>query len=120
MTNKKKAMPVGKPFAKGDPRINRKGRKPLNQTFGEYVREFLEADNDGKKKSVIEEMTEVAVTLAKKGNYQFWDALTNRAYGKVPDKIEMQSEEKPDLSKLTNEEIEIWKQLLEKSKPSQS
>jgi len=119
MENKKKT-PVGKPFAKGDPRINRKGRKPLNQTFGEYVRDFLEADNDGKKKSVIEEMTQVAVDLAKKGNYQFWDALTNRAYGKVPDVIETSQQERPDLSKLTKEELKIWMQLLEKSKPSQS
>lgn len=116
---KNKKMPVGKPFTKNDPRINRKGRKPLNQTFGEYIREFLEAEN-GRKKSVVVEMTEVAIKLAKKGNYQFWDALTNRAYGKVPDVIETNPQEKPDLSKLTSEELEIWMQLLEKSKPSQS
>lgn len=113
----KKKMPVGKPFSKGDPRINRKGRKPLNKTFGEYVRDFLEEDNEGKKKSIIEEMTETAVKLAKAGHFQFWDALTNRAYGKVPDVIETNPEQKPDLSKLTSEELKIWMQLLEKSKP---
>lgn len=105
------------PFVKGDPRINRKGRTPKGTTFGEYVRLFLEEDDDGKKKSIIEEMTMVAATRAKKGSFQFWDALVNRAYGKVAEKVEINPEQKPDLSKLTDKEIKQWMQLLEKSKP---
>jgi len=41
----------------------------------------------------------------------------NRAFGKVPDKVEMQNEEKPDLSKLTDEEIKVLMALLAKAKP---
>lgn len=116
---KKKKMPVGKPFTKDDPRINRKGRKPRGMTYAEYVRAFIEEDDGGKKKSIIEEMTEIAITEAKKGSFVFWQEIKNNAYGKVPDKVELQNEEKPDLSKLTKEELEVWMQLLQKAKPSQ-
>jgi len=104
-------------FALHPENINRKGRKPKGATFAEYLREFIEEDDEGKKKSIIEEMTEEAVKQAKRGSFQFWDAIVNRSYGKVAEKVEINPEEKPDLSKLTKEEIETWKRLLEKSKP---
>ena len=116
-------MPKGKapavPFVKGDPRINRKGRPKKGETFAEYVRNFIESEDDAKKKAVIETMMMVAIKKANQGQFQFWDALVNRAYGKVPDKVETITEEKPDLSKLTKEELETWMQLLQKAKPSQ-
>jgi len=111
--------PPSKPFVKGDPRINRKGRTPKGTTFAEYIRAFMEDDDDGKRKSIIQEMTEEAVKQAKRGHFQYWDSLTNRGYGKVPDKVEMNTQEKPDLSKLTTEELETWMQLLQKAKPNQ-
>jgi len=104
------------PFKKGDPRINRKGRTPLGTTLAEYLRKIIEETDGGKKQSIADEMMMVAITKAKKGQFQFWDAIMNRAYGKVPDKVEMNTQEKPDLSKLTKEELETWMQLLQKTK----
>lgn len=113
MTNEK---PKGG-FVKGDPRINRKGRTPLGTTLAEYLRKIIEETDDGKKQSIADQMMMVAISKAKRGQFQFWEAIFNRAYGKVPDKVEIDSQEKPDLSKLTKEEIETWMRLLEKSKP---
>jgi len=107
------------PFKKGDPRINRKGRTPLGTTLAEYLRKIIEETDDGKKQSIADEMMMMAIARAKRGQFQYWDAIMNRAYGKVPDKVEMQTQEKPDLSKLTKEELETWMQLLAKAKPSQ-
>lgn len=108
------------PFKKGDPNINRKGRTPLGTTLAEYLRKIIEETDDGKKQSIADEMMMIAIAKAKKGQFQFWDAIVNRAYGKVPDKVEMTTEEKPDLTQLTDEELETWKRLLEKAKPKPS
>ena len=112
-----KGSPPAKPFVKGDPRINRAGRPKVGQTFAEYVRNFIETPpDDPKRRAIIETMMMVAAKKANQGQYQFWEAIMNRAYGKVPDKVEMTQEEKPDLSKLTEDEIKTWMQLLEKAK----
>lgn len=111
MTNKKPP----KPFTKGDPRINRKGRPKKGEAFAEYVRAFMEAE-DEQRGTIVAEMMEIAVKRARAGNFQFWEQLVNRAYGKVPDKVEINQEEKPDLSKLTKEELETWMQLIAKAK----
>lgn len=104
-------------FVKGDPRINRKGRPRVGLTFAEGVRAYLEETDNDQRRSILNRMFETATQKAIKGNFHFWDALVARGYGKVPDVIEIQPEEKPDLSKLTNQEIETWKRLLQKSKP---
>lgn len=110
-----KGKPPSKPFVKGDPRINRKGRTPLGTTLAEYLRKIIEETDEGKRQSIADEMMMIAIARAKRGSFQFWDAIMNRAYGKVPDKVEMNTQEKPDLSKLTRDELETWMQLLRKA-----
>jgi hypothetical protein len=105
-------------FKKGyDPKRHMTGRPKLGMTFAVLVREVLEEENPRTKKSKVESMVDVAIARAMKGSWQFYDALTARAYGKVPDKVEMQTEAKPDLSKLTDEEIQTLMALLSKAKP---
>lgn len=107
------------PFKKGyDPKRNMKGRPKLGQTTAERIRDAMNEPANGMEGyTKFDEMVDMAMARAKKGSWQFWDALMNRAYGKVPDKVEMQTEEKPDLSKLTDEEIETLMALLAKAKP---
>lgn len=114
---KKKRKAPSNTFRERPQDINRAGRKPNSKTFGDYLREYLEREDEGGKRQVIAEMVDIAVKRAKQGQYQFWDALMNRAYGKVADKIELPNEPAFDPSKLTNEELAQLKTLLEKSKP---
>ncbi len=104
-----------KPFVKGDPRINRKGRPKKGETFAEYVRNFMEAEDEAKG-TIVAEMMQIAVKRARMGQFQFWEQLVNRAYGKVPDKVEINKDDDIDLSLLPKEDLETWKQLLEKAK----
>lgn len=104
-------------FVKGDPRINRAGRPRVGLTFAERVRAVLEEETEEGKKTKIEEMVDIAIRRAKAGSFQFYDALTARAYGKVPDKVEQSQAPQYDTSKLTNEELATLRALLEKAKP---
>lgn len=110
----KKGVVPPKPFVKGDPRINRKGRPKVGQTFAEYVRNFMEAEDEAKG-TIVAEMMDIAVKKARQGRFQFWEQLVNRAYGKVPDRVEVNQEQNIDLSPFTDEEIKEWKRLLEKA-----
>jgi uncharacterized protein YecT (DUF1311 family) len=106
-------------FKKGyDPKRNMKGRPKLGMTTAERIRDAMNEPAKGQKGyTKFDEMVDMAMARARKGSYGFWDALMNRAYGKVPDKVEMQTEEKPNLSKLTDEEIDTLMALLAKAKP---
>jgi len=106
-------------FKKGyDPNRNMKGRPKLGLTTAERIRDALNEPARGQEGyTKFDLMVDDAISRAHHGSYQFWDALMNRAFGKVPDKVEMQNEEKPDLSKLTDEEIKVLMALLAKAKP---
>jgi hypothetical protein len=97
--------------------INRKGRPRVGLTFAELVREVMQEPDHQSKKTKVEAMVDIAMKLALKGKFQFWDALVARGYGKVPDKIEMTQEQPFDPSKYTDEELAQLKALLEKGKP---
>lgn len=110
-----KKLPA-KPFVKGDPRINRKGRPLKGLTFAEWVRDAMESPNPTTGRRKVDMLIDEAMRRALKGNFQFWDALVARGYGKVADKVEVSQTEKPDLSKLSEDELKTWMQLLEKAK----
>lgn len=103
-------------FKKGDPRINRQGRPKKGETFAEYVRNFMEMPDPNTKETIVAEMMQIALSRAKRGSFQFWEQLVNRAYGKVPDKVEVNQDDPIDLSQLDKEDLETWKRLLEKAK----
>lgn len=107
-----------KPFTKGDPRINRKGRAKVGMTLAEKVRDAMnEAVTEGQEYTKLDQMIDDAMAQARKGKFQYLEALWARGFGKVPDKLEIDNEgEKYDLSRLTDEEVKEWKRLKEKAK----
>jgi len=104
-----------KPFTKGDPRINRKGRPKVGLTFAEWVRDAMESPDETTGRRKVDDLIAEAMRRALRGNFQFWDALIARGYGKVPDKVQIDPEQKPDLSKLTSAELAEWMRLLKKA-----
>jgi hypothetical protein len=104
-------------FVKGfDPHRNMNGRPKKGASLAERVREAMQEvvrEEDGYTK--MDALIDEALARAKAGNFQFWDALMARGYGKVPDKVEMSTEEKPDLSKLTDEELAQYAALMKKA-----
>lgn len=109
--------PPSKPFVKGDPRINRKGRAKVGETLAEKVRDAMnEKVADGQEYTKLDQMIDDAMAQARKGKFQYLEALWARGFGKVPDKIEINKDDDIDLSNLTKEEIEQWKLLLLKAK----
>ncbi len=117
MTERKKRKAPAGGFRDHPENINRAGRKPNAMTFGDYLREYLEQEDATGKKQVISQMVDIAVSRAKHGSFQFWDALMNRAYGKPVEHIETTTQQPFDPSKLTDEELAALKALLEKAKP---
>lgn len=87
--------PKGKPFEKGDPRINRKGRpkdfaglRSLSQQIAHEVAKSngVEIEIDGRKVTVVEA---VIRGLATSKNLRYQLAFLELAYGKVPDAFEL-------------------------------
>jgi hypothetical protein len=71
-------------FAKGDPRINRKGR-PRISVFEELRKAALEIANEevkGKKRVMI-----ILNKMARSNNFQMQQKFLDVAYGKIPDDI---------------------------------
>lgn len=104
-------------FKKGDPRINRKGRPKVGLTVAERIRDAMNEPAKGEEGyTKFDEMVDLAMRRAHAGSYQFWEALMARAYGKVPDQVQMLVEKPPDLSKLTDDEVKTLLALMQKAK----
>jgi len=80
-----------KPFVKGDPRINRKGRPRILPELEVIIAEVLsETGKDGRTVSeqVIQTLKNRAI---KDGDIRAIELLLNRAYGKIPEKLDVTS-----------------------------
>ena len=80
-----------KPFVKGDPRINRKGRPKILPELEVIIAEVLsETNKDGKTaaEQVIQTLKNRAI---KDGDVRAIQLLLDRAYGKTPEKIDLTS-----------------------------
>ena len=117
MATPKEPKKFGVAFIKGfDPRRNMTGRPKKGASLAERVRAAMDEpvrEDDGYSK--MDALIDEALSRAKAGNFQFWDALMARGYGKVPDKIEVNHDEKPDLSKLTKAELDLYTTLTKKA-----
>lgn len=80
-------MPVGIPFTKGDPRINRNGRPRTFDAVREIAQSICHEElelKDGRKIQVVEA---VLRAWAKSPEPQLQKAFIEYAFGKVPDKV---------------------------------
>lgn len=102
------------PFKKGfDPRRNLKGRPKVGTSLAEKIRDALNEKANGdysKLDALIDKAWEQAIS----GNFQMLNWLSDHGYGRVPEKLEINKEDKVDLSKLTDEELAVWKKLVKK------
>ena len=87
--------PRGRPFTKGDPRINRKGRPKSFDALRELARAIGHEEATSKGEVVVINGKKATITeailrqWAASKNHQLQRAFIEIAYGKVPDKHEI-------------------------------
>ena len=79
----------GKPFVKGDPRINRKGAPHKLPELEVLLAEALSDSKDGHTaaEAVIMSLRKKAIS----GDVRAIELILNRAYGKIPEKLDVTS-----------------------------
>jgi hypothetical protein len=103
----------GKPFTKGDSRINRKGRPKVGESLAEKFRDALAERLDGDY-SKLDSLIDKTVEMALKGNQPAIEFVLARGWGKMIDRIEVTPKQEFDLSKLSDEEIERLEEIQKK------
>ena len=103
----------GKPFVKGDSRINRKGRPKKGESIAEKFRDALAERLNGDY-SKLDSMIDKVVEKALKGDQQAIEFVIARGWGKMIDRIELTPKPQHDLSKLSDEELEHLEEIQRK------
>lgn len=104
----------GKPFTKGDTRINRKGRKKKGDVFSELLRDaLLEVLDPATGYRRIDSIADKMVTQAQQGNKDARQDVLHYAYGKPVERIEQTNvNQNYDFSNLSLEErVKLLEQL---------
>ena len=79
---------MGRPFEKGDPRINSKGRPKKGESITDILKKLLDqSDESGKLRRVI--VSEKLISLAESGDLASLKYLIDRIEGRPKESIEL-------------------------------
>ncbi len=108
-----------KPFVKGDPRINRKGRPKMGESIAEKFRDGLAEPLDKSNGySTLDSIIDRMIKKALQGNQDAAEYVIARGYGKMIDRIEANNINKNyDFSNLSIEERTRLLELIKSAKP---
>ena len=81
----------GKPFKKNDPRINRKGRPKILPELEVIIAEVLSETGKDQKTAAEQVIRTLKDRAIKDGDVRAIQLLLERAYGKIPEKLDLTS-----------------------------
>mgnify|MGYP003662856558 CR=1 FL=1 len=80
------------PFSKNDPNINRKGRPPKGEAFGDILRRRLDGIDEESGLTVAEKLMEMLQDKALGGDIKALDMILDRTEGKPQQHITSENE----------------------------
>lgn len=109
--------PRGKPFVKGDARINRKGRPKKGESISDRFEDMLnEVLDEATGYTVLDSMMDAAKTKALKGDMGALEYVLARAYGKMVERVESTNRNINQNYDVSSIPLEERKRLLEVAK----